>query len=415
MGAEYAAPVDPREGAFQFNDFRGLRNNVGANTFLPGDLSTALNVDIDDALNIKRRKGYSTPVTAGIDRDIWASGSICLGVGGDTLKMINPDYSTTTLRAGLTAGRHLDYEAIGDRVFWSNGVEAGVVQAGVNRSWGISVSGKAVATAASGALLAGLYQYAVTYLRNDGQESGAGLAGTITLASAGGIALSSIPVSSDAAVTYKAIYATSVGGETLYQVGVIPNAQTTFLIDTVRAGASPLLTQFLQPPPAGDFIAESRGCMLVAIGSRLYPSEPYSPELFDWRKAVPFDDVITMIAPVTEGVYIGTQSRIVWLQGDSPETWTLRSVAQYGAIPGTLSYADGELIGDGSTQEKVAMFATHRGLCVGSPNGQVSNLTESRFAYPIQPRGAGVVRRHRGMAQYLVTLQGPETAGNVAA
>ena len=50
-----------------------------------------------------------------------------------------------------------------------------------------------------------------------------------------------------------------------------------------------------------------------------------------------------------------------------------------------------------------------------TPDGKFQNLTQARYAYPMQERGAGVVRRHRGMIQYLSTLRGAETAGNVAA
>lgn len=414
MAGEYAAAVDPREGPFEFNEWRGLRNNVDPTAFAPGDLTVATNIDIDDALAVMRRKGYSAVVTAAVDRDVWASGSICLGVGSDALKQIHADYSTTTLRAGLAAGRHLDYEVIGDRVFWSNGVETGVVQNGANRSWGLSIPGKPTAAATAGTLAAGLYQVAVTYLRSDGQESGAGLAVTLTLDAIGGIALSSIPVSADSTVTHKAIYATSVGGDTLHQVGIIANATTSFSIISAASGAAPLLTQFLQPPPAGDFIAESSGHLLVAVGSRLYPSEAYGPELFDYRRAVPFNDAITMLAPVSDGLYVGTQSQVIWIPGSAPENWEYRPVAASGVIPGTLTYADSSMIGDGSGREPVALFATQHGLCAGAAGGAVTNLTADRFAYPIQTRGAGIARRHRGINQYLCTMQGAETAGSVA-
>jgi hypothetical protein len=414
--AEYAAPVDPREGLFQFDDFRGLRNNVGTNTFAPGDLSVALNVDIDDALNAHRRRGFSAAVTTAVDRSIWAHGSVCLGVGNDALKLVNPDYTTKTLRAGLTSSRPLSYAALGGRVFWSNGVETGVVQNGENRSWGIASPTMPAATLAAGTLPAGTYQYAVTYLRNDGQESGAPRAGVITLAADGGIALSSISVSNDPTVAYKAIYMTATNGETLFAVGMIPNDETTFVVAETRQLASPLITQFLGPAPAGDFIAEFRGHLLVADGDRLHLSEPYAPELFDYRKAVPFTDVIMMVAPMPDGsgVYIGTQNKVVWMHGGSPSSWEYREVAPYGVIPGTLTYSDGGVITPERASEKVAFFATQRGLCVGSANGALTNMTESRFAYPIQAQGAGVVRRHRGMAQYLCTMIGPETAGNVA-
>ena len=265
-------------------------------------------------------------------------------------------------------------------------------------------------------LAPGKYQVAMTYLRSDGQESGAGRAIAVELFNRGSIPLTGLLASTDSTVTHKVIYCTAVGGETLYRVGVIPNATTTFLIDTVREGVSPLLTQFLQPPPAGDHIAYANGYMLVASGSRLYPSEPYAPELFDYRKAAPFLDRVTMVAPVKGGVWIGLDSQIVWMTGDTPEVWDYKAAADYGVIPGTLWFADAGVINDGqATGEMAAFFASKRGLCVGLPGGRLVNLTEQRYAYPSMDRGAGIVRRHRGINQFLVTLQGTEVAGNVAA
>ena len=412
--AEYAAPPDPKE-LFAFSGFKGLRNNVSEEALSPEDLSVALNVDVDDSLAVSRRRGYSAVVAAGIDRDLWASGAVCLGVGSNVLKLMNPDYSLVTLRSGLTAARSLSYAAVGDRVFYSNGAELGCVQDGASRTWGITVPGMPVAAATGGTLLAGLYQYAVTYLRSDGQESGAGRAGTIELTATGGISLSGISVSADPSVAYKVIYATSVGGETLYRAGVIANAGTTFVIREPLAGTSPLLTQFMSPPPAGDFIAYWNGWMLVASGAYMYVSEPYAPELFDLRRSVPFLDRITMIAPVNDGVWIGTNSQVIWLTGKTPETWDYKVRASYGVIPGTLAYGDLELLGSGASGTPAALFATKRGLCLGRDGGVFENLTESRFAYPAMDRGAGIVRRHRGIVQLVVALQGAETAGNVAA
>jgi hypothetical protein len=90
--------------------------------------------------------------------------------------------------------------------------------------------------------------------------------------------------------------------------------------------------------------------------------------------------------------------------------------AEYGVIPGALTYADQELLGDGSAAgEVLPFFATKRGLCVGKNGGAFANLTQARFAYPSQERGAVMVRRHRGMSQFVATLQGAEVAGNVDA
>jgi hypothetical protein len=419
--AEYAAPVDPQEGLQVFGDFLGLRNNVGESMLTTEDLVVATNIDIADSLDISRRMGYAA-ISDAIDRDLWASGPMCLGVGGDALKRVNTDWTISTLRSGLAAGRPLSYAEIGNRVFWTNGNDMGVVQDGANRTWGIVPPAVSVATAMGGTLRSGIYQYAVTALRSDGQESGARRAGTIELTAAGGIALSGIEVSADPTVTAKSVYCTSVGGETLYRSGIIPNSQTTFLIDTIRVGASPLMTQFLSPPLPGNFIAELRGHLLVAWGNLLCASEPYAPELFDLRKTIPFRDRITMLAPIDDGkfyrqhgLYVGTENQLIWLEGDSPEKFEFRVLANYGIIPGTLTYGDGDSLGAGESKEKIAYFASKNGLCAGKMGGDFTNLTASRFAYPIQERGASIVRKHRGMVQLLVSMSGAEINGNVAA
>ena len=414
------ADNDPREGLFEHSNYLGLRNNVGDEGFGLGDLVTATNCDINDSLELLRRKGYSAPVVAGVDRSLWARGSVCLGVGSNSLNLINPDFSTTVLRSGLTSNLPLDYDVVADRVFYSNGVETGCVQGGQHRTWGLAVPGVATLAATGGTLLAGDYQIAVTYLRADGQESGTGRASAITLAAAGGIALSAIPISADPTVVAKNIYATSVGGQTLFLQGTIPNSQNTYTIAAIQHDAFPLLTQFMGPAPAGEWVGYWKGWMLVASGNRLYPSEHYAPELFDYRKSVPFLDRITMVAPLnnkTDCVWVGTTNQVVFMGGESPETWRYQSTADYGVIAGTLTFADGELFGgpDEDRGNTVAVFATTRGLCIGHSDGSFKNLTEQRYAYPSMDRGAAIVRRHRGIAQYLCTLEGVAVAGNVAA
>jgi len=405
--------IDKNEGLFEFRAFKGLRNTVDARDFGPGDLATALNTDIDDGESIDRRYGFGSVVVAGVDRSLFASGSVCLGVGSNVLKQILPTYDTVLLKSGLTPGRDLSYAPVADRVYWSNGVDLGCVHEGANRSWGLPVPALPVFAATGGDLPDGTYQFVVTFIRNDGQESGALRAGTIALTVKGGIDLSAIPIAADAAVVAKAVYVSTRNGSVLFRAGLITNATTAFAIRELGDPSAPLQTQFLSAPPAGDFIGYSGGYMLVADGNRLYPSEAYAPELFDLRKSVPFLDRIAMVAPLTDGVWLGTDSEVIWLTGATPESWQFVPRADYGVIPGTMAYADGELLGDGSgAGEQIVYFTTKQGICVGRSGGKLMNMTESRFGFPSQPVGAGVVRRHRGIVQYVATLNGPETAAN---
>lgn len=402
--------------------FAGLRNSVPAERFKLPDLVTAMNVDIDDSRRISRRAGYGSPFAAGAYKSLWSSGDVALAVRNQTeLVRIMPDYTVSVLRTGLTPGVYMSYTRPADVVYYSNSRETGVIDGGTSRSWGLEVMPEQpVATAVAGNLPPGTYQYAVTFLRNDGQESGTPEAGVIELVAQGGIALSNIPVSDDMGVTRKVVYFSTRDGDTLYRVGVLFSSDTSYLYLSELPSNSEIRTQFLSPPPAGQVVSSFNGRTLVASGGTLYYSEAYAPELYDLRKNYRFGGLITMIAPLEDGVFVGTKEEIVWLSGQKPENWSLKSVADYG-VP-LHAYGVGlremfltdEQEPTGSPTKEVALFGTTRGLCLGEDGGTMTNLTQKRFAYPIQDRGAVLIRRHRGMVQAVVSFQGAEVAASVA-
>lgn len=406
--------LDPREGLFEFTGFKGLRNNMDSRDFGPGDLVTALNVDVDDGENLARRKGYSAVVVAGVDRDLFAAGPLCVGVGSNSLKRIWPNYSTTVIRAGLTSGRPLAYCAVADRVYYSNGIESGAIQGGVHRTWGLAVPRLGETSIIGGSLRAGRYQYTVTYRRADGQESGAPLAQVVELGANQGFRIE-LPVSTDPGVLEKFVYVTDTDSETLFRYALLDNADTTLDVASYVPGAVPLETQFLVPPSALgaiSHIAYGNGHMLVAVDNRLFVSEAYAPELFDPRKAYAFPDRITMVAFLEDGAWLGTDTQIAWLASADISAWEFKQRAKYGAIPNTAKVDSAEAISNGESKLPAVFFASQEGLCAGLANGELLNFTKGRFAYPKQPVGAGVVRDYRGSVQWLVTLNGPETPGN---
>ncbi len=408
--------LDPREGLSEFTEFKGLRNTVDAHDFGPGDLSIALNVDIDDAETIARRKGYSTAVVVGVDRDLFAHGALCVGVGSNTLKRILPDYSTIELRSGLPAGRALSYCPVADRIYYSAGALTGAVSAAGHRSWGLVPPALGTHVVSGGGLLAGRYQWTATYVRSDGQESGAPLARVVDVPTGGGFTVS-VPASSDPDVVAKWVYVSTRDGQTLYRYTVVANATTEIPVLSALPATVPLETQFLVPSSALGSIshmAYGNGHLLVAVDNRLFVSEPYAPELFDPRKVYPFPDRITLVSFLEDGAWIGTDSQIAWIANADIDRWEFKQRAKYGAIPGTAVLHSAEDIGEGESKLPAVLFASAEGLCAGLANGQFVNFTKGRFAYPKQAKGAGVVRDYRGSVQYLVSLNGPETPGNTA-
>ena len=385
----------------------GLRNNVSPTRFGLTDLVSAVNVDIDDSGVVRRRQGYGSPVIAGAWHSLWSNGRRCFGVTGTTLREILPDYSTVTL-ASVTASRPVCWLEMGARIFWSNGVERGCIT-GTNRSWGLAVPRRIDATAMGGSLRAGRYQFAMTFLREDGQESGAPSANVLELSANSGLQFSNLPVSADPTVDRKVIYVSESNGETLYRAAILANATTTHTYRDRGPMSVALATQFLGPAPAATALAFHGGSVLSAVGNLLYYSEPFAPELFDMRRSFAFPSAVTLVAAVDKGVYVGTETGHFWLGGDDPTKYVLEGRGMSAAIRGTLSYLPERMFGESKSETDVAVWHTSDGIVTGDQSGAIANLTSDRFLFPGQPQGSSVGRTERGINQFVSLLQGTET------
>ena len=396
-------PVSDKD-VFSFSEFAGLRNTVDPAEMDPSDLATALNVDITDARRIRRRKGFGASVVSGACHSFWSSGSHAYMVRAGELLQVMPDFTVKVLRAGLTDDAQMEFDIVGGRVFFSNGQENGVIEGGVARPWGLAVPGLPAVVKVTGSLRAGRYQYVVTFSDQFGQESGAGRAGLIDLAEPSGLAFSSFGAVPDNAATIN-LYLSQPDGDILYLADALHRDATLTTVTAPIDGVMPLSTQFLSPPPPGAHIVYSYGRIYVADGQRVYPSEPYAPELFDLRKHHPTESLVTMLASVTAGMFIGTETEVGWVSGAEPDKSGFIHKAPHGVIPGTLAYGPTDDFGGGADGQ-AAYFATTGGIMRGLPGGQLENLTRARYQYPTATRGAGVVRTTGGIAQYLAVLQG---------
>lgn len=396
------------EGVYELTKFAGLKNVIDPERFELEDLEVAMNVDIDDSFEVKRRKGYES-VLAGNFSSLWSNGKVCLAVkDGNTLVRVNKGWTLSTLKTGISGGP-LSYATFGVNVGLSNGVVNGIVDEAGYRTWGIAPpTHQPVLTAVGGwNLPAGRYQVAATFLRNDLQESGTHAASVVDVPVDGGISITNIPQSADPDVTATRLYISRGDGATLYHYGDYPSGTTTGEIrGSIPSLGWPIQTQFLTNPPVGDHIAEFNGYSLVAKGDTLYYSEPYAYELFDLRKNFRFLHLITLVAPVDDGVYLGTTEGLVWLAGKSPSDWVMEEKFDYGAISGTEAYTTRDAIFKGEGDGPAVVFHSAEGICVGLPGGQITNITRERFDFPLQDRGAGIVRTHRGFVQYVAVLEG---------
>lgn len=364
----------------EFKGFRGLRNDVDPERLESGDLVVAENVDLDNSGRLSRRSGYVLQM-AGDVHSLWADSEVCLFVQGSTLKRLNDDLSTATSVKSLSSNDPVSYDRLNDTVYYSNGTDTGAFGPAGVRSWGLTPPDVLPAISLTGGNSpAGTYQYTMTYLRTDGQESGAGPTGTVELTEKGGIIFGYLPVSDDPDVTHKAIYLTPANGEVLYRAMELDNSTTTAVYTGEGLGlVTPLDTRYLMPPPAGHVIAHHYGRMLVATDRYLYHSEAMAPELFDYRRFTPLPHRITLVAPTIGGVFVGTDNNIAWLAGPDADSFTYEEKADYGAIQGTLSYVPSNLLALDIPPQNIPVWTGEKGIVAGLPDGSLISLTEARY------------------------------------
>lgn len=403
-----------------FKAFTGLNNRLPPERLQTNELAQATNVDLDDSGGVRTRAGF-TSVLSGVCHSLWAKNNICLFVQNGQLMQLLQDLTAVPLGiTGLEPANPVSYALLGETVYFTNGTITGAFQNGVARSWGLAVPPLPAANLIDGSMPPGTYGFVATYLRNDGQESGAGNIQTI-VAPAGqtyGIQWS-VQQPADPTVAFIRIYLTVTNGDELYLAAEIPvgTKTATYTGDTSDLTV-PIWTLVMGPPPAGQQVAEFNGRLLIAQGQILWYTDPFSPELirpdqnFLW-----FESDITMVAPVAEGVFLATQTETVFLEGMDIGKASRLPKASYGAIPGTLAYTDGSLIGEGRFTSKVALWATPQGIVAagnqGFIKGVMTNLTQNKVSIPNATMGAGVFRQQNGLNQYLSMLQPSSDAQNL--
>jgi hypothetical protein len=387
---------------FLFEKFRGVNNVLAEDSlFHPEEgvfLRAAINVDIDNAFKIRRRKGYRRVVPGQI-HSLWSDGDICLFREGTALKRLFEDWTTVTLRNDLGGDLPMSFLSHDGKIYYSDTTYTGVMSQGVDRTWGIVPPPTPGVAATGGEAPAGRYLVAVTYIRDDSQESGAESPTAITLSAAGGLSISLTP-SDDPDVTAVRLYISAPDGNQLYLAGIYPNSAHTGIYRGGPLGRE-LKTIFLQPAPAGQLLEYLLGKIYVAAGQYVFPSKAYGYELFDFEDFLPFDGIITLLGAVEDGLWVSDGKKTYFLENGKKRHEGL----PHTAIPGTMVKVNLDAMGDGSMSGQALMWASDKGIILGLKGGVTKNLTEANYIYDSASWGAGLFRQQNGINQYLVLLR----------
>jgi hypothetical protein len=393
-----------KEKTAEINTLKGIRNDLDPERLEVGDLVSGVNVDLDDSGKPSRRLGYVRRISC-TPKSIFGAGSYGYLLDGTNLKLFSPPSTLTTLRSGMASNKRISFVDLLGAVYYTNGEVTGKIENKVDKPWGISVPAIPAASVTIGSLRDGWYGYTTTYVRRNGQESGAKRMNLVKVLDNQGFTLSGIPVSSDPDVTHKYVYVTGRNGEVPMRVGTIPNNVTTFDYRHDVAGDVQVTTMFRGPPPSGHLLTYFKGSILIAQGDYLWHTDPFAPEQVDFRSNyIPLGEEATVLAPVESGLFVATRSRTLFLAGDSPGKFILSEVAAYGAPLGNAVPVDGSRITKDGLPKSCVGWMSDTGFCVGASDGTLTNLTQGRYIVNSAERAATTYKQRGGLTQFISVL-----------
>lgn len=356
-------------------------------------LADAVNVDFMAGGQLHTRAGCVQVLAMDRTHSMWQN----YFVAGDTLyRMAGAATAPTTnaVLAGLAPSVRMSYTEHGDGLYCTNGQNVWRIDGSTGVEAGIAppFNEPLIIDAAGGALPRGYYQFSVAHVDVTGAVSGAS-APVQFLVTVGGVTLLNIP--QRAGYTTR-IYMSSTNGTELYRHSDVTSG--TQDIRTLSEQGESIYSMHKTRIPAGGIIRSHKGRLLVASGSLLYYTDPWSMYHNPATDFIPLPGDISIVEPCDGGVYV-VADKTYWLGGDVAGAETILSERlPYGACFGT----SGQL-GD----NKGAFWMSTRGLVVGAPDGTAKNVQEENIAVTPARYGATMFREEDGSKQLVSSTYHP--------
>ena len=366
-------------------------NNRQPDYSLPqGTCADAVNGDFDNMGRFARRQGYEKVTALAGGHSAKATSQGIFLVNGFELCRWTPNGLEALAQV---SGEPMHFVEHNDTVFWTDGVDTGRIVDGVVKRWGIDAPEDTfLLTTSDRTSHPGDVTVALTYVRDDGVESGLSPAKQITSSPDATVTVTSLPLTGDPDVAQINVYAGR--GETLYLESTVAAGATATSFTLTGAGR-PAEQRRLDPPPAGNGLALFRGRVYITVGSYLIYSDPFRPEHFDLAGGfIPFEHDIEIVAPVEAGIYVAAGGTM-FLRGTDPDQFQIDQILHYGAVPGTAVDIP---------NTSGVMWMSTLGAVMGDASGNAQNVQEQNVAVGVSNTlgdGAAMIRERRGLRQFV--------------
>lgn len=362
-----------------FEKFAGINNVQPQHRVQDNELATATNVDIGRDGEIRRRAGF-TRVSAEHHHHLHQANGFMLAVSDGDL-VATDGAAQTLVSESLGFTDRVWYCNLPDgRTVFSNGLINGITDGTNTTALGVPLPAEqGAATDVSGQLFPGSYQWAMTHVRlSDGLEGGTTHGPDIDIED-GGISLAGLPVQAGHKTN---IYISGHNGGPLYLAGSTLTDAFSYT-GTNDALGIPCRTAQMYPLPVGTLHAFWRGRLLVAKGNALFASLTNRWEICDlMRDYKAFSSQITLVQPVDGGIFVGTETELAFLAGNTWDGLVYSRKYDEPTVLGSGVTAPGDQIklGKGAGPAGDAMLAiVGDDIVAGFADGTVTNLTDGRY------------------------------------
>lgn len=358
-------------------------DNISSKTNLPmGAVKDAVNIDIDRAGTLGRRRGRASVAAVDGGHSLWtapASG-VSFAVLDGWLCRVQMPWQVTQLHQ-LETDAPCSFEEVNELVYCSSVYELLAIDSAFNvRKVGLERPGRPFASAAAfGGLTAGDYGVAVSYMRGN-EEGPLSRMANVTLNDGEGITLV-MPQPTEALPDRIRVYRTQPNGDVLFRTVDMALDANIYSLGITQVGRQ-ARNQFLMRMPPGRIVRHWRGRLWTVRENRVAFSEPLWHGVYDPRhNFVMFESPVRIFEPIDGGIYAGTKEGVFFLSGKGPNEFEVHKVGGSAPVADTAQRISTNLLAEDETYtgERAVIWLSENGFVIGDERGKITEKQRRRI------------------------------------